>query len=76
MNEEKIVNLLGLIHKENIAIISTVLLRTCYPQDYEEINKSTIDNWESVFNSIMGLDDEEKQSGENDNSGATDSSEE
>lgn len=75
-NEEKIINLLGMIHKENIAIMSTLLTVAAYPQDYDRINNDTIENWEGVFNNIMGISDEEEQPGANDDSGAVDSSEE
>lgn len=53
-DNEKILNLLTLIHQENTALMSVLLTVASYPQDYEKINKNTQKEWEEAFYRCIG----------------------
>ena len=58
-NEEKILRALYVIHQENEVIMKAVLTHTCYPKDYEEIEKKIMRDWDKTFDRAIGIDEEE-----------------
>ena len=53
MENEMILNLLTLIHRENEALMTVLLRLAAYPEDYEKVRSETIDSWEDGFMSIV-----------------------
>lgn len=62
--EEKIINLLALIHQENEAIMSVLLRLAAYPEDYEKVHSDTISSWEEYYMSIINANINHSQAAE------------
>ena len=53
-------SLLMLIHEENKLLMSTALIHTCYPKDYERVEKQVLGEWDKAFERIMQIGETEQ----------------
>lgn len=56
--------------------MNTLLAMACYPKDYEETKEKIQKDWDTAFQKIMRIDNEEKRYNQDDNNRATGSNQE
>lgn len=76
MDKLKLECMFRLLHEENMCIMNTLLAMACYPKDYEETKEKIQKDWDTAFQKIMRIDNEEKRYNQDDNNRATGSNQE